>query len=364
MATEHQADIVALDGIKEHMPDITAIVRITHSQFVVATNSDTSQLLMFDSKSRKWQSLFDYSVPIAGGENMVGFEFDYHTLSYNKSNGTYYIFRNRDLAEINMNMEGKIKFYISPFDRSGIDPVSYVVDNKLHIIGGYCNKCHIIFDTETKEWTKQHTFKGVNEGISGAAIIYVPWQKMLYLLGGYSHNNDYQQEMDLNPRLDKIWRYSLDSGKWQCLALKLPAGNNDFPHFLTTNQRYIVLMDRGRDGFGNIQYFRIIYLDLKSPELQFIESPLKVTEELQDAEHAVMTGDLVRGKLVICGYLRSQNIVIPKDLFEIVVKFFDAELVHFMVGKRGYDDEWLGSEPSIYRHWIVKIENIIPSYYH
>ena len=329
---------------------ITPPISISNTQFALATDKSSSKLKTFNSITKTWTD-FDYSKVLEIADKpqyeedfRFFYGFNYHTLSYDEINNKYYIYSKKYLLQIDMNKSDEnLELYVNPFCSVGRDPVSVFVDGKLHIIGGYHSNLHIIFNPKTKKWIKHHKFAGI-KGLSMAALIHVKSKNVLYLMGGY----DQQHIFDSS---DVIWRYSFVTQKWEHLSVKLPKAGDEFPHFLTTNERYIVVTLKMFDENGNMEVL-IFYLDLEMEPLRFIESSFKPKFE---ASHAIMTGSIEMSRKIVYGYTRlfGQNMIIPLDMIEMIMTFYDQEWVHFFQLDRVY---------GTIKHLMVSIKDIIPSY--
>ena len=68
-------------------------------------------------------------------------------LSYDKDNNIYYMTTYKgSVIEIDMNSQ-QMSLCQSPYGSTGINPVTIFINGKLHIIGGFDNNKHFIFDT-------------------------------------------------------------------------------------------------------------------------------------------------------------------------------------------------------------------------
>ena len=318
---------------------ITTPINISRRKFALATALAT--LKIFDSITKTWTDLDYWEVKrISHEKGFNDFYVTCQTLSYDKINNKCYIYSKELLLQIDMNKSDEnLKLYKSPFGDVGMHLASVFHDEKLHIIGAR-DYGHIIFDTKTTEWIKHMHHEFVN--IVPGALVHVKSKNVLYLMGGYDY--------DHWEHLDKIWKYSFDVQKWECLFIKLPVGDVGLPYFLTMDERYIVVTLTKRD---NNREQVVFYLDLEKEPLMFIQSPFKPKFE---AEYAIMTGEIEMSRKIVYGYKRLfvEEMFISLDVIEMILTFYAEELVHFFIR----DEE----EDCIYKHLMVSIKDIIPSY--
>ena len=132
------------------------------------------------------------------------------------------------------------------------------------------------------------------------------------------------------------------------MSIELPVIDMLLPHFLTTDERYVVVTSKMLDE----KRFVVFYLDLNMEPLMFIESPFKPEFE---AQYAIMTGNICLSRKIVHGYNRLfvEEMFIPLDMIEMIVTFYDEELVHFF---ERVDKDYT------HKHMVVSIKDIIPSY--
>ena len=346
--------------------------RISNSEFVTATNESMTgenRLVKFNAMMNSWEELLDYSgwrtcsdkrdSKFSGLYNIDYQDFVLH-------DNTCYIIRDNYVIEIDI-ITNKIRLHANEIEgaRSGINPVMASHNDKLHIIGGFHSKKHTIFDTQTKQFTDNHTFQELFHGISSAALIHIKSKRMLYLMGGYDQGE--------NQNMDKVWRCFLNDDEgfsWEYLSLKLPIGDNRFPYLLTTNERYVVVLlsesdpnkwaDDDDSDDGTEGKYSFYYLDLESDEMEmkFIKSPLSTGTI--SGSHMVMTGNYEESKLIIDGYIRRltmcRDLMIPDEIMGVITSYYDEEIVHLF---------WRGEADNFenMHHWMINIAKIIPEYY-
>eukprot|EP01084_Bolivina_argentea_P015786 29566_1 len=332
-------------------------IKISNNEFVMRIRiSDDNKLILFNSITKSWSEFYTNS------------EFEwpsYCISSYDKENNKYYVISGyHTIFEIDINSKQSIKHHHMPF--SGLKAVCVLINDKLHIIGGALSNNHLIFDTKTKQFIQHYIFHELRTLMS-PGLIYVKSKQFLYLIGGYNESPDNtgdnlsESESDSNDNdngfgyLDKIWKYSINDKKWEYLLITLPQTPSEvYPYFLTTNERYIVVM-LPLIPFGKHRCF--YYLDLEDESKGFIQSLYKLSFSGVYIEYAVMTGNKDRDRLCVYGYMRS--IRMPySDILEIIVEFYNESVVHLF--EREFDSEMF--KLKCWNHLIVNISDIIPSY--
>ena len=168
-----------------------------------------------------------------------------------------------------------------------------------------------------------------------------------YLFGGFDDGETNHS--------DQILKYDVDQQRWNELKVKLPHPTDNFPIFVTTNERYIVMLLYENDGYI------VYYLDLNKGNLtEFEKSEYK--PPFNWVERAVMTGNCGEDRVVVNGYLRGVlgedllNLV-PNEIFEMVLEWYRVRgYVHFF--QPDESDGW-----NSYKHSMVNIMHIIPNYH-
>ena len=115
--------------------------------------------------------------------------------------------------------------------------------------------------------------------------------------------------------------------------------------------------------FEKAEYFTYIYyadMTQNNDELEFVKSPLEPTIK---AVHAIMTGNRAESRKIVVGYAqllyKEYALKIPKDLLEMIVNFYDEELVHFFAYEYHKDFKYrvIGCN-----HFVANIRDIIPNF--
>ena len=208
-------------------------------------------------------------------------------------------------------------------------------NGKFHVIGGWCNKSHIVFDPAavTNRFKIVYTFDEWSRSSSLPGLVYVSSKNQFYLLGGW-HDPTHQW-------LDEIWRCDInDSGnayKWHKIQLKLPKPTC-YRYMLTNNEKFIIAASERE----------IIYHELGTNEWikSKIPSPSYRT-------WLVMTDDRTFNRMIVVGYVRGWKIDIPEDIAMMIFTWYNCEEVHIIFLNLG--------DKTTY-HNKVDIHRIIPHY--
>ena len=356
MTTKHQQKETEVD--KFPFEEFAHPIQISDHEFVISTDALTMKLMKFNAKTQSWTELFDYSnLEEARRYDNINFSewsfFEYHSLAHDSTTNKFYVVSTHNtILEIDINSK-QMTLYKNPFGDTSIHPGAIVVNNQLHIICGYESNRHIIFDTITKKWSKHHTFNELERGLSSGALIHVTTKQAIYLLGGFDSGEN-------GGHTDTVRRYSLHDKAWKDLLLRLPV-KSKCPCFLSTDERYIVVMYSCWDEAKEVHYGKIYYMDLEREPLEFVESALRPSFKI---EHTIMTGNNKKARLMVYGYIRSltlANMMIPDELMKLIIAFCDEEFVHFfeMVSVWNDDED---NETGYHKHFIVPLSAVIQSW--
>ena len=134
------------------------------------------------------------------------FKLKEHSICYDVNTNIVWLF-GADSKLVAFNTRSK-KFKMVKFKAKSVgrEPGLIIIDKKLHVIGGGCNKHHLIWNDVTTQFETKYRFNQWTKGIFGHQIIYIPTKHVLYVFGGYdpggTHPNIHNQH---------IWKY--DSSK-------------------------------------------------------------------------------------------------------------------------------------------------------
>ena len=217
---------------------ISEPVKMSNSQFMIY-DQDHHRFMIYNSNTNKWQFL------------PKGDEESFKEFAYDGKNNTFYGCKDDDGYDMEEQENPRmiiIKRNIDDWECkerqsfSDIDinttPVCIFANNKFHIIGGWDNKHHIVYDPDKKSIEIVHTFNEWITGRSIASLIHNPSKNKLYLLGGFDEGYGW---------LDDIWMCDFSNSeseyKWTKMKLKLPS-DDSFNFCLTNNHKYIIAGER------------------------------------------------------------------------------------------------------------------------
>ena len=103
-----------------------------------------------------------------------------------------------------------------------------------HIIAGYGHSQHKIWNEDDPEQAAKliHSFTAKNKfNLQLSRGIYIESKKEILIFGGIISGTCY----------DSIWRYSLDTKKWDLLDCKMPKRLEGFGCVITTDEQYVII---------------------------------------------------------------------------------------------------------------------------
>ena len=150
-----------------------------------------------------------------------GMEVNDILTAYDTSNQILYIQIGSKLIEIDVK-ENSTKI-TNDVDEIGGCGRGVIMDNTLHVAGGYRNKCHLIWDFTQNKYEKMHEFD-VLKSMAHPGFVYIESRDIMLLFGGYDHDVTKDDYYDL----DDIYLYDIDNKQWKLLSLKLPKPLSNF----------------------------------------------------------------------------------------------------------------------------------------
>ena len=194
-----------------------------------------------------------------------------------------------------------------------------------------------MWDTKTKELQHIHTFNEYIEGFQHFALMEVPEQHILLMMGGCNIRGAL-----ICYEVDRIYRYCIRSRIWKKLDTKLPHPMHKFGYVMTKGERYIIIM--GGTGFTYYQD-RIFVARLSC--LKFFESQIKLPFEGRCK--AIIMENNQKKDLLMHGFIRKEmvknNILIPSSLIDLFITWHSLEYVHV------FNNEG--------NHWKIQVVDII-----
>ena len=222
---------------------------IMHGNKEIIAISNTGNVCTFEIESQTWKK----SVQIEGIRSDFCIAFD-------KQCNELYIIGGIDAIHILHMKEWEVqKHQLSV--KIGIRPAIRFMNGELHIIGGFQNGNHFVWDDYKKTLKLLHCIQKSNRGLAGGSLIHIPSQDKLLLIGGYDYGD--------RTKTDTIRVYSTKDNEWKELlnengdVIKLPLGLSGFGCILTRDERYIVIIGVTSGTTGG-EEINIHHLDLRT----------------------------------------------------------------------------------------------------
>ena len=129
---------------------IRCVAVINEGEYIVITHVGIHS---YNTTKDKWSELIKFSKETTNIPDFTHRTLDYASAAYDNKSNIVYIFNSQALLEINMNTN-KITSHESHDGSDGDFSSLTVIDSKLHIIGGYEHNEHIIWDGNSKKYSK------------------------------------------------------------------------------------------------------------------------------------------------------------------------------------------------------------------
>ena len=289
-----------------------------------------SKIMTYDSISDDWTE-----------SPMIFPVYESDTEAFDAKTDTFYTLDREYVRIFPKTNPAQKKQYLHNIGNFGITPVSVYIDDKYgrkyHIIGGFRNKYHSVFDVDTKTCVHIHQFKELEVGNSGPGLVHVKSRDELLLFGGFD------DKRGKDGWLDDIWRYSLNDNVWELLQVKLPIHACDFPYLLTNDDQYLIV-------YLNEKFY---YWRLDGDELVFKESVV----EIPFSGHIywmVLMGDAKQDGLCVDGWIRNcdefEVLDIPDEIVMMIKRWYISEYIHIL-------DPYGAKE-----HWKINVNEVILDY--
>ena len=133
-----------------------------------------------------------------------------------------------------------------------------MISNEFHVIGGFSNKKHLIWNVNKDAFDEIYTFNELDCGLCAPGFTYLKIQNSFLLFGGY----------DDHSKLDTIYKYSLNTKKWIKCKERLLIKTSNFGIVVTKNEQYCIIIG----GFGNdcnaIQIINLLNMNMKLSKIK------------------------------------------------------------------------------------------------
>lgn len=227
------------------------------------------------------------------------------------------------------------------------------VDGNIHLIGGYHNYIHFIWNERTKNFSPTHNFRSKMEDqmhyyddyihdTTHLSVIHVPIRGIIVMIGGidiiWSDDPD-AHDANIN---NIVWVYHLDTNKWEKITI-LPFEHAHQSLVMTSDEKYIILSPT------NLPYVHALDLDDYSVYQSSIMMPFI------EPNFMVKTGGL-KDELLVVGWIKSlfqsegfQYMEMPPMyLMTLIAQWYSQEEVH-----------WIGK--CCDRHFTINMKKILSS---
>merc|ERR1711971_581138 len=196
----------------------------------------------------------------------------------------------------------------------GHGPYSALIaaESDIHIIAGFNNDHHFIWNDKRKEFKHVHTFNDLKStGWTDFGLVFTESKREFLCFGGIKF---------LCKPLDEIWRYSLQSKTWTLLNVRLPKRMSGCGCVLLEDQNYVILL-------GGHRLDSIYVFDVDAGT--FHECKIKLP--FSGYCKAVLMHDCAQNRLLIHGYCRGM--IVPFDLMSLLMMYHWMDYIHILNAK-------------------------------
>ena len=314
----------------QHSWESVARTPIMQDKNTMIAMSDDGDVCTYTMDSQQWEKI--RYIPV----NSNDFSVEYHK----QTNKLYLVGGLNALYSLCIKTGKVEQYHLSAEIDNG--PATSLINGELHIIGGYKNGKHFVWDNNKKQLKLLHSIQESNKGIQDAALIHIPSQNKLLLLGGY--------DQDVDSVVDTMRVYSISDNEWKGLLnqngdeIKLPLAVGGFGYILTRDERYVVIFG-GTSGSHGGEEMDIYYLDLRTLKWakSLVECPVnnEFMSVLTDYDDVHIFPRYMRDKKLghwrigvkdiipeygfelICGYVRLNcDIDFSVDLIKLIHKLY------------------------------------------
>ena len=309
---------------------VSNIIALNDNELVICTQIDENSgyhdkknvkhsLQKYVMSQNKWSTIVEFT---STGNPM---------LSYNSQTQQIFFYVNGIFSIYNLNNNKDNKIMNQNVDLNVYNNSFLVVNNDIHLIGGYTNKDHMIWDDKKKQFESQYTFNHLQLCLEHAGFIHIASRNMLLLMGGY--------DAGCVKYLDDIWRYSLDQKRWEKLPHKLPMKCQSSAFVITLDEKYIIMFGGIQEGQPPTKDIYIMDVDT----FQFNKSKIECPDDgkanyFSKMFNAVIVSNRKKVDLVIYGFIKDcwrdksfQHVAYPPDdVMEMVKLWYTVDDIHLM----------------------------------
>ena len=211
-----------------------------------------------------------------------------------------------------------------------------LIEDQLHIIGGWVNKSHLRWNNETKQFDVLHkNVMDIKRGIFINVSTLLKVGNRVLSFGGY-HDRQF---------LDCMMEYDIIKNAWKRLKITMPRTMTSFGCVSVMNEKYILLFG-GEDGVYNYNHkkFDDVYI-YSVGDRTFTKSGIKCPKAGAEF-NAVTVNDKEKEELAVYGYIRYQwrtsqineQLFPPRYLIQIMRRYYHVEYVHLFHSEVGVLD--------------------------
>lgn len=199
------------------------------------------------------------------------------------------------------------------------------VNGTIHLIGGIYSDKHLVLNHDTRDVSEIYNFETPLD--LDISLIHVYSKEMMLMIEGRN-----------------IWKYKLNTQKWE-KNIKLPFDHQALSPILTSDEKYIIISTH--DGGG------IFVLDISSDDYLLFQSDIRIP--WKQSHLMTKTGGL-KDELLVTGWIRSKfkssafqgTPQPPMYLMTTISQWYSQEELHCI-------------DPYSKQHFIIKIKHIFSS---
>ena len=211
------------------------------------------------------------------------------------------------------------------------------VNGQIHLIGGWENSKHLVWNDETSCFSQIYDFKQQLDDVINLSLVYIHSKRIIIMIAGCDAD-DYDNK-------NIVWRHSIETKKWKKIT-KLPFCHETRSPVLTSDEKYIIMSDGLED--------HIYALDISNGDdtmYPLYQSTLK--GPFNEAHFLMKTGGL-RDEILVMGWIKKRFRAYkgmplpPKHLMVLIAIWYSQEEIH-----------WIGKYSKL--HFAVNVKHILSS---
>lgn len=217
------------------------------------------------------------------------------------------------------------------------------VNGQLHLIGGWDNSKHLVFNEDSRDFSEIYDFKEKLNDVTNLSLIHVKSKKTILMIKEFDDaDND-----DKYKYKSVVWEYCLIARKWKQIK-KLRFCHETGSPLLTCDERYVIMSDS-----LNAYIYVLDISNNNHEEYKLYESALE--GPWNESHFLIKTGGL-KDEILVIGWIKSlfQSVQFqsmeppPVYLMRSIAAWYSQEEIH-----------WIGKYTA--RHFIINIKQILSS---